>query len=222
MRASMLLSSGRAPASEAAPRDEGITESAQIGGHLERLGVSGTAPVSSGNAHDMLGRGEALASNGDVEPNPGPVRNIGAHAPPHTGSAYSGSGLELAKLTRVVSRMKRVLHVRIVLERGYGAGPAQLFFAIHEPPDAYELMSTREFARRSTAWARLGHSFLGCSVQCRTLGRGDGLLSHGDVESNPGPTDVPDLCSESEGAHRSRAEPTSGDACTDSSPGRNG
>ena len=60
---------------------------------------------------------------------------------------------------------------------------------------------------------------MGGSVQSRTLGRGDGLLSHGDIESNPGPTDVPESIPDVGCVPRSRAGLAPVTACTDSSPG---
>ena len=70
-----------------------------------------------------------------------------------------------------------------------GHAKKQLFFALHYPPDAYAPMSKRAFARLSSALARLGHDVLRNAVQGRTLERGDGLLSQGDVESNAVPGD---------------------------------
>ena len=79
------------------------------------------AGMDSDYAHDRFGRGDELSSDGDVESNPGPATThpVGwCNKGPN--DSYTASGHELEQLIRTVSRLKRVLHVRIALERAYG------------------------------------------------------------------------------------------------------
>ena len=79
------------------------------------------AGMDSDYAHDSFGRGDELSSDGDVESNPGTALSpsVGGRSAESIGE-YTGSGLGLEQLVRTVSRLKRVLHVKIALERAYG------------------------------------------------------------------------------------------------------